>query len=97
MYATGKEVNFVYEDHHLFIKFTKNGKAADRELFSFSELSDKHFEVIFCGDIDGDTVPDFILETGWHYNLREPALFLSGAAGEDRLYKIVATHKSYGC
>lgn len=53
--------------------------------------------LIFAGDLDRDGRLDLIFDTTDHYNVSRPALFLSGAAAEGELVRMVAEYHSVGC
>ena len=53
--------------------------------------------LIFAGDLDRDGRLDLIFDTTDHYNVSRPTLFLSGAAGEGELVRMVAEYHSVGC
>lgn len=53
--------------------------------------------LIFAGDLDRDGRLDLIFDTTDHYNVSRPTLFLSGAAGEGELVRVVAEYHSVGC
>jgi hypothetical protein len=58
---------------------------------------DAPIELRFAGDLDGDGRLDLILDTSEHYNVAQPTLFLSGAAGAGELLRAVASHRRTGC
>lgn len=53
--------------------------------------------LIFVGDLDGDTRMDVILDPSTHYNVSNPTLLLSSAAGPDEVLKVVANLRTTGC
>jgi hypothetical protein len=54
-------------------------------------------QILFAGDLDRDGRLDLIFNTSDHYNVGQPTLFLSGAAGKGRLLRSVARFRSVGC
>ncbi len=53
--------------------------------------------LLFAGDLDRDGRLDLIFDTTDHYNVSQPTLFLSGAAGEGELVRAVAEYHAVGC
>jgi hypothetical protein len=58
---------------------------------------DAPLDLQFAGDLDGDGRLDLIFDTSEHYNVLQPTLFLSGAAGAGELLRAVARHRRTGC
>ena len=59
-------------------------------------LSNAAYEVIWCGDLNNDNLPDIIIRDFWHYNIVESVkLFLSG--GKQRPVEPAATFMAVGC
>jgi len=101
LYATGnrKKVHndYIITSYQLFLKATINGAGRLQLLASAQRLDDAMITVLFAGDIDGDTVPDLIINTSWHYNAEAPTLYLSKPADKTRLLKIMGMHIVVGC
>ena len=53
--------------------------------------------IIFSGDIDGDGLLDLVIDLSNHYNVSNPALFLSKPATSDNAVKLVGQHLRVGC
>lgn len=68
-----------------------------KQLLYFMPCNDEGTSIDFIGDIDGDNIPDLILNTSNHYNVYQPTLFLSSFAEKDKIYRIMAFHFSSGC
>jgi hypothetical protein len=88
---------YIVKNYKLYLQGNKNGKEINQLLGSASFFEDNTFEVLFIGDIDGDNIPDLLLNTSYHYNLYRPTLYLSSFANENELVKVVAIHESVGC
>ena len=84
-------------NYRLFISGLKKGQPVTQLLTAQPQFDDAQIEILFCGDIDGDHLPDFIIDTTNHYNVFQPTLYLSGKAGANQLLKMVAKHTSVGC
>ncbi|MCO4774079.1 MAG: hypothetical protein KDA24_28875 [Deltaproteobacteria bacterium] len=52
---------------------------------------------MWAGDLDLDGLLDLIIEESWHYNLSQPALWLSPAAEEGQALGRVTGLASVGC
>lgn len=72
----------------------RDGAAVDDGLLLGSEASP---HLIFAGDLDRDGRLDLIFDTTDHSNVSRPTLFLSGAAAEGELVRMVAEYHSVGC
>ncbi|MBO9204004.1 MULTISPECIES: hypothetical protein [Niastella] len=83
-------------NYELFLKATINGVERRQLLMSAAALDDAMAEILFAGDIDGDTIPDLIINTSYHYNAEVPTLYLSKPAGA-QLLKVMGLHVSVGC
>jgi hypothetical protein len=104
LYATGDRKkdphssnDYFITSYRLFLKATINGAERRQLLASARILDDAMITVLFAGDIDGDTIPDLIINTSWHYNAEAPTLYLSKPADKTQLLKIMGLHVSVGC
>lgn len=101
LYATGKKGldpdYYNISDYKLFIKAAINGQPINQLLVSISKFDDHQIAIWFAGDIDGDTIPDLIIETSYHYNLLRPTLYLSKPAQKGELLKVMGMFSSAGC
>jgi hypothetical protein len=103
LYATGdkkKETNsdsYIITSYQLFLQVTINGVDRKQLLVSARILDDTTIRILFAGDIDGDTIPDLIINTSWHYNAEAPTLYLSKPAEKNKLLRIMGLHVSTGC
>lgn len=104
LYATGDRKKgsqnsdeYFITSYRLFLKATINGVERRQLLASAQILDDTMIRVLFAGDIDGDTIPDLIINTSWHYNAEVPTLYLSKPANKTELLKLMGLHVSVGC
>ncbi|MFC0517467.1 hypothetical protein ACFFGT_24865 [Mucilaginibacter angelicae] len=103
LYATGNRKydiatkDYVITNYRLFIKAVINGKKIDQLLASAPRFDDALTQILFVGDIDGDEVPDLILDTTNDYNVEQPTLYLSKPATNGNLLKIMGLHVITGC
>lgn len=93
----GQPDAYQVSDYRLYLSGVKGGKMIRQLLTAQSEFDDAAIGIMFCGDMDGDQVPDFIINTSNHYNVFQPTLYLSSGAGADKLLLRVAKHTSVGC
>lgn len=84
-------------DYRMSVTAMKGGRAVTQLLINSPHNDDSIPSIIFIGDLDGDQVPDLILNATNNYNAYVPTLYLSKGAGEGQLYRIVAQHVSVGC
>ncbi|PSK88880.1 hypothetical protein [Taibaiella chishuiensis] len=89
--------NEIITDYRLYLAGDKNGKRIEQLLTAQKNLDDTLPCIIFCGDLDGDGLPDFLIDTTDHYNVFQPTLYLSAQAAADKLLLRVAKHTSVGC
>ncbi|MFA6085075.1 hypothetical protein [Mucilaginibacter sp.] len=104
LYATGQQLRNskpeeIYNISHykLYIKATIEGKSYNQLLVYIDGFDDAMVDIIFAGDIDGDSRPDFIINTTNDYNLIRPTLYLSKPAEKNQLLKVVGLHNYVGC
>lgn len=104
LYATGNKHKesatsdyYIVNNYRLLIKATINGTERNQLLVSSRSFDDNMIELLFTGDIDGDNIPDLIINTSNHYNVTAPALYLSKPAGSNDVLKLMGWHVSVGC
>jgi hypothetical protein len=104
LYATGQQMRSskpeeIYNISHykLYIKATIRGKSYNQLLVNTDGFDDAMVTIIFTGDIDGDSRPDFIIDTTNDYNVIRPTLYLSKPAEKNELLKVVGLHNYVGC
>ncbi len=96
--VTNNDGSYVdFQDYKLFLEKNENGIKTTQLLLLEKLFNDKMTEILFIGDIDGDTIPDLLINTSNHYNSYVPTLYLSKEANENKILKIVSLHKSVGC
>lgn len=84
-------------NYALKVLATVQGEERKSLLVSVPYFDDNMVRVLFVGDIDGDGLLDFLLDTSHHYNLRSPTLYLSSQAAPGEIVKPVGILKSVGC
>ncbi|MVN90804.1 hypothetical protein [Mucilaginibacter aquatilis] len=99
--ATGKKalkVNAVYPftNYRLHCSVEKNGISYNDVLVAHSK-PDYGCTVLFIGDVDGDSVPDLLLDTSGSENTMSTTLYLSKPAEKGKLFKHAGTHTITGC
>lgn len=103
LYATGSRKydiatkDYVITNYRLFIKTVINGRLFDQMLASGPRFDDALTQILFVGDIDGDKVPDLILDTTDNYNVEQPTLYLSRSATNGNLLTVMGLHVITGC
>ena len=103
LFATGDKVQeepgapVTVSNYRLFIKAIINGTERIQMLVAARGFDDRMTGIMFAGDIDGDNIPDLIINTSNHYNVTAPALYLSKPAGGNDVLKLMGWHVSVGC
>lgn len=93
----------VYNDDYPVCKYSfqglKNGRKITQVLgiIPFDEYDKfNNFKFLFVGDIDGDGLPDLLVDAS-EYNIYRLALYLSSFAEDGELVKLVGVIDTYGC
>lgn len=103
LYATGERKydlsakDYVVTNYSLHIKAVIAGNSFDQMLVSTPSFEDALTQILFVGDIDGDNVPDLILDTTNNYNVEQPTLYLSRPATSGNLLKVMGLQVITGC
>jgi hypothetical protein len=104
LYATGNKYKekpgsdyYIVKNYRLFIKATINGSERTQLLVACGGFDDAMVEIIFTGDIDGDNIPDLVINTSYHYNAIVPTLYLSKPADSNEVFKLMGWHVSVDC
>lgn len=84
-------------NYKLYMQSTKKGSLINELLVASPSFDDEMVNILFAGDIDGDDIPDLIIDVSNDYNASVPALYLSRPANEGHILKVVAGHTSVGC
>lgn len=84
-------------NYKLYLKTIVNNEIKESLLCAEANFSDQMISIDFIGDIDGDKIPDLIINTSRHYNASRPTLYLSKPAKGKNLVKPVGFHESIGC
>ncbi len=72
-------------------------EVATTNLVSIPRFDDSMCRVLFAGDLDGDKIPDLILDISNHYNVMKPTLYLSSFSESKTKPVPVGSHTSVGC
>ena len=91
------ETHFNAKGYELYLEKKENGVTKKQLLLFEKNFEDQMTKILFIGDIDGDHIPDVLLDSSNHYNSTVPTLYLSKEAKEGELLKIVSLHRSVGC
>lgn len=91
------EDDYAATSYRLVIKAAINGVEEEQLLVAHPALGNAMIIVLFAGDIDGDGIPDLIIDTISHYNGSRPTLYLSKPAGGKQLLKVMGWRLSLGC
>lgn len=68
------------------------------ETLAFTQgFDDEMFDILWIGDLDGDSKPDLLLDISDHYNVSHYALFLSSYAEPGKLIAMVDDLRTVGC
>jgi hypothetical protein len=86
-----------YANYKLYLRITKGGTTVTQLLTAKPGFDDAMIDILFTGDMDGDGLLDFIIDTSSHYNAFTPTLYLSKPAASGEILKIVGMHVSVGC
>jgi len=93
----GDQVWYDVWNYKLYLSMTKNGMTVSQLIVAAPHYSSTMAEVEFIGDIDGDSMPDMIINTTHHYNVECPTLYLSKFSNKYQLLKIAGCHFTVGC
>lgn len=83
--------------YQLNLSVKKGGRWVNDVLIEEVDVDGTTIGILFVGDIDGDQVLDFIIDTSNHYNSSCPTLYLSRPAEPGHIIKLVGMHCSSGC
>jgi hypothetical protein len=85
------------KDYKLFLKVKKDGVEYNQLMVATNDETDTFANILFVGDIDGDGMPDFIVDTTKHENSEVQTLYLSKPSGKKSLLKVIGMHAVVGC
>lgn len=88
---------FEVRNYKLYLTININGKKKTQLLAAQPDFDDKMIELLFAGDIDGDGILDFIIDTSRHYNMISPTIYLSKPADKGQIVKPLGSYVSVGC
>ncbi len=102
LYATGDKKTtqsdgFVQlTNYRMFLKSEANGQVTNQILTANGNTEYGHL-IKFVGDIDGDELPDLIIDTSGKENVGKTTLYLSKPASKGTLLKAIGMHIIVGC
>jgi hypothetical protein len=96
LYASGKKKDGYIYNYKLFLMATVKGHSFNQLLiaqpFFGQAFTDQVLTTIyFAGDLDGDNIPDFLIDTTDALTATVPGLYLSKPAGDKAILKLVAS------
>ncbi len=83
----------IVEDYKLYLSLEDS--STQQLLISMEKFNDTFVKILWIGDLDEDNMPDFIFDTSPNYEYNRLELFLSSAAKDGELVKLVAV-SGYG-
>ena len=95
--ASGNTKNGQISKYKLTIAGKKNGKDLKQTFLEQDGFDGNMITFYWAGDLDGDEIPDFYMETSHKYSFSERSLFLSSQASENEIIKLVAQKTKYAC
>jgi len=85
------------ENYKLYLESTVDGKSVKQLIAAIPRFNDTMLSILWCGDLDLDGKPDFIIDTSYHYNMVSHSLYLSGKALKGKLLRYIGTFSITGC
>lgn len=85
------------KNYKLYQKTIENGETVEHLLVAQPYFDDVFTEILFIGDIDGDGVLDYIIETSNKYSWSRPTLYLSSKSKSGKVAVPVGGHTQTGC
>lgn len=85
-----------FANYKVFIEATVKGQIY-KQLLASDDEPEYNITILFAGDIDGDNIPDLIINTSGRENVGQPTLYLSKPATKGQLLKIMGLHTVVGC
>jgi len=84
-------------NYKLFLTIKSKGEIRKSLLVAQSRFDEAMIDILFVGDIDGDQLLDFIIDTSSHYNAMSPTLYLSKPAKKGEALIPIGNHTKVGC
>ena len=98
IYADGENGEYGnLEDYELFITRNEGSTSTVHSITSHAFFDDTMVEILFIGDIDGDEVPDMIIEDSNKYSFSKPVLLLSRPSSEKEIFVRIGEKEFYSC
>lgn len=66
-------------------------------LLDIKSIEEAEPKILFSGDLNGDGIIDFLIDTTYNYNMSRPTLYLSGKKGDKVVLTPVASQTTLGC
>jgi hypothetical protein len=85
------------ENYKLYLEGNVKGKKTTQLIVAIPRFDDYITRILWCGDLDQDGKPDFIIDSSYHYNMESLSLFLSSKATSGQLLRYIGTHSITGC
>lgn len=73
------------------------GRKSIQTLVEIPTLNDAEPKLLWSGDMNGDGIPDFLIDVSGHYDVSTPTLFLSRKRGQGVAYDKIAARTLSGC
>jgi hypothetical protein len=84
-------------NYKLYLTAVKNGQQVKELLFAQPAMYGCMINIAFAGDIDGDSLPDFVIDNATRENQDDIILYLSKPANTDHLLQVAGRHTIVGC
>jgi len=98
LFAYGEEGEYGnIENYTLSITRNDGGYNSAQSIASHDFFDDTMVEILFIGDIDGDDIPDLIIDDSHKYSYSKPVLFLSRLGNEAKIFVKVGERAFYSC
>ncbi|MBC8151630.1 MAG: hypothetical protein H7Z72_01830 [Bacteroidetes bacterium] len=88
---------YAVEDYRLYLEGMSGNTKITQLIVAESSFEEATITILFVGDLDGDALPDLIIDTTNHYNMVRPTLYLSKSAPAGKLVKLAGWYRAVGC
>ena len=89
--------NEIIRNYELLICGNKEGVYIEDTFLQIEFFDDAISNFIWIADIDNDNIPDVYMDKTNHYNVSNPALYVSSLAKNDRLLYLLTEFRLVGC
>jgi hypothetical protein len=98
IYAFGEDGEFGdIKNYELRISKNAGQHEPDQLITDHQYFDGTMLSILFVGDIDGDKIPDMIIEDSHKYSYSKPVLFLSRPTSESRIFIKIGERSFYSC